>query len=124
MHARGEWDGVPRLTGLIEHPMLRPDFTILALPGCRSRDRTHPLDSSRMWELPMSRTTDRRPPNDEALLLALACGSTVEVAAQESSLSPRTVYRRLDDPAFRQRLSQYRADLVKRSSAMLTAAAM
>ncbi len=64
------------------------------------------------------------PGSDEPLLLALACGSTVEVAAERAGLSPRTVYRRLEDPQFRRRLADYRSELVKRSSAALTAAAM
>jgi hypothetical protein len=36
----------------------------------------------------------------------------------------RTVYRRLDDPAFRQQLQDFRCTMVERSSAMLTAASM
>ena len=61
---------------------------------------------------------------DEALMLALACGATVEVAAQKTGVSQRTVYRRLEDPDFRHALSRYRSDMVHRSSGMLTAAAM
>jgi hypothetical protein len=59
---------------------------------------------------------------EDKLLLTLACGATVEAAARECRLSPRTVYRRLADAAFRQRLREAVADLVQRASRMLTAA--
>ena len=59
---------------------------------------------------------------DEKLLLALACGATVEAAARQFKLSERSVYRRLADPEFRQRLREVRSDMVHRSSGMLTAA--
>jgi hypothetical protein len=60
---------------------------------------------------------------DSTLLLALACGATVEAAARQAGLSERTVYRRLADPAYRQRLQALRADMVQRASGALTAAA-
>jgi hypothetical protein len=59
---------------------------------------------------------------DERLLMALACGATVETAARSLAVSERTVYRRLADPAFRQRLQQMRADMVQRTAGALTAA--
>ena len=59
---------------------------------------------------------------DEQLLLTLACGATVEAAARAVGLSEATVYRRLRDPAFRQRIKEVRADFLDRTSAMLTAA--
>jgi hypothetical protein len=59
---------------------------------------------------------------DEQLLMALACGATVEAAAQKAGISARTIYRRLDDPAFRRQLQVLRADLVQRTAGMLTAA--
>jgi len=37
---------------------------------------------------------------DEALLQALACGATVETAAQRAGIGERTAYRRLADPEF------------------------
>jgi hypothetical protein len=61
--------------------------------------------------------------NEDALLLALACGATVEAAARQCGLSDRTVYRRLKDPEFRSRLQSVRADMVQRAAGMLTAAA-
>lgn len=65
-----------------------------------------------------------RKKGDQALLLALACGASVESAARQCRLSERTVYRRLADPAFRRELANMRADMVQRSAGMLTAAAM
>jgi len=61
---------------------------------------------------------------DEALLLSLACGSTVEQAAQKACVSARTAHRRLADTEFRRRLQRARGDMVQRSAAMLTAAAL
>jgi hypothetical protein len=60
---------------------------------------------------------------DEALLLALACGTTVERAAQTSGLSVRSVYRRLANAEFR-RLQGVRDDMRHRTAGMLGAAAM
>jgi hypothetical protein len=59
---------------------------------------------------------------DEKLLLALACGATVENAARAAGISPATAYRRLAEPVFRQRLQQVRTDMVSRAAATLTAA--
>jgi hypothetical protein len=61
---------------------------------------------------------------DQVLLMALACGATVESAAHSASVSPATVYRRLAEPEFRQRLTQTRAEMVQRTAAMLTASGM
>jgi hypothetical protein len=65
----------------------------------------------------------RRKKNEDALLLALACGATVEAAARQCELGVRTVYRRLDDPAFRARVQEARGELTRRSAGLLTAAA-
>lgn len=62
--------------------------------------------------------------SDETLLMALACGSTIDAAAHKSGLSKRTVYRRLDDSAFRKKLQSYRNDMVTRATGMLTAGSM
>jgi hypothetical protein len=43
--------------------------------------------------------------------------------ARQCGLSDRTVYRRLQDSKFARRLDKVRADMVERSSGMLTAAA-
>jgi hypothetical protein len=59
---------------------------------------------------------------DDKLLMALACGATVEAAARTVGVSDRTVYRRLKDPAFHKRLQDMRADMVQRTAGALTAA--
>jgi hypothetical protein len=71
----------------------------------------------------MGRAKEYRRKEDVALVLALACGATVEAAAHQCELSDRTVYRRLEDPAFRNRVQEARAEIVQRSAGMLTAAA-
>jgi DNA-binding NarL/FixJ family response regulator len=45
-----------------------------------------------------------RKKNEDTLLLALACGATVEAAARQCDLTERTVYRRLSDADFKARL--------------------
>src|SRR5438552_14867817 len=59
---------------------------------------------------------------DEKLLLALACGATVESAARTSGLSERSVYRRLADETFHERLQHLRGEMVQRTAGTLTAA--
>jgi hypothetical protein len=53
---------------------------------------------------------------DEALLAALAAGKTSAEAADMAGVSPRTIARRLTDPAFRQRLAELRGEMVSRAS--------
>src|SRR5262249_13678591 len=60
---------------------------------------------------------------DDALLLALACGASVDQAARQCGLSTRTVYRRLAEADFRRRLQALRGDMVSRTAGTLTAAA-
>jgi hypothetical protein len=60
----------------------------------------------------------------DALLLALACGATVEAAARQCGLSEATIYRRLKEPQFQRRLQEIRTDLVQRTAGALTAAAL
>lgn len=60
---------------------------------------------------------------DQALLLALACGATIENAARSAGVSESTAYRRLAEPDFKHRLHQVRADMVQRTAGALTAAA-
>jgi hypothetical protein len=57
------------------------------------------------------------------ILLALACGATVEAAASKAGVSQTTVYRRLQQPAFKEKLQKTRAEMVERTTGMLTAAA-
>ena len=61
---------------------------------------------------------------DEALLVTLACGATVENAARTAGMSVRTAQRRLAEPAFRKRLQDLRTDMAQRTGGMLTAAGM
>ncbi|VTR92492.1 Uncultured bacterium genome assembly Metasoil_fosmids_resub OS=uncultured bacterium PE=4 SV=1 [Gemmata massiliana] len=61
--------------------------------------------------------------NEDQLLLALACGATVDAAAKQCGLTDRTIYRRLAEPAFRGRLQALRADMGRRAAGLLTAAA-
>jgi len=63
-----------------------------------------------------------RKKNDDALVLTLACGATVEAAARQCDLSERTVYTRLKDADFQRRVKDARADLVRRSAGLLSAA--
>jgi HEAT repeat protein len=60
---------------------------------------------------------------DEQLLMALACGATVDNAARQAGISAATAYRRLADPDFGQRLQKMRGDMVSRTAGTLTAAA-
>jgi hypothetical protein len=60
---------------------------------------------------------------NEALIIALACGATVEQAARQAGMSRRTAQRRLADKAFQQQLRAFTAEMVKRTTGMLTAAA-
>jgi hypothetical protein len=64
----------------------------------------------------------RRKRGEEVLLTALACGATVEGAADKAGLSVRTVYRRLADPDFQARLRRERAEWARRIAGLLTAA--
>ena len=61
---------------------------------------------------------------DEALLIALACGSTVENAARTIGVSVRTIQRRLAEPEFQARLAQIKADMIHRTVGMLTAGSL
>jgi hypothetical protein len=60
---------------------------------------------------------------DAALVVALAGGKSVEAAAGEAGVSERTAYRRLADPAFRQRVTGARATMVERALGELAAGA-
>ena len=44
-----------------------------------------------------------------------AGGATVQAAADQGGVSERTAYRRLEDPAFRQRVADARAELIARA---------
>jgi hypothetical protein len=52
---------------------------------------------------------------DEQLLLALAAGASPATAAKQAGCSERTVRRRLEDAAFRARVSAMRSELVEKA---------
>jgi transposase-like protein len=58
---------------------------------------------------------------DPVLIMALACGATVEAAAQKAGVSPATVYRRQHEPEFQTLLRAARSGMVERTAASLTA---
>jgi hypothetical protein len=59
---------------------------------------------------------------DHHLLMALACGATLESAARQCGLSESTARRRLQEPAFAKKLQEVRAGMIERTAATLTAA--
>jgi hypothetical protein len=59
---------------------------------------------------------------NQVLLAALACGATVEVAANKAGVSPATVYRRLKERPFQKELQQLRSEMMQRMADMLAAA--
>jgi len=56
---------------------------------------------------------------DGLLIVALAGGATVPEAAARARVSVRTVQRRLDDPAFRQHVSEARGAMIARAVGQL-----
>jgi hypothetical protein len=54
------------------------------------------------------------------LILALAAGAGASQAAQQAGVSDRTVRRRLEDDAFRQRIAAMRSELVSRAVGRLS----
>jgi len=60
--------------------------------------------------------------SEDALLVALACGLSIEQVARQTGVSARTIHRRLGEANFRFRLDELRFEMLDRSCAMLTAA--
>src|SRR4051794_13888652 len=60
---------------------------------------------------------------DERLIMALACGATLENAAATVGVSKATAFRRSQESEFQEELRKTKADMVGRTAAMLTAAA-
>lgn len=60
---------------------------------------------------------------DELLALALAAGGTLQAASQHAQISERTARRRMQDPAFRQLVTDTRSQLVERAVGRLAAVA-
>jgi hypothetical protein len=58
---------------------------------------------------------------DHLFLTALACGATIENAANSAGISQSTAYRRLKDPEFQKQLRETKAEMVRRTADMLTA---
>jgi transposase len=69
-------------------------------------------------------SSPRRRRGDVSLQVALASGDSVVQAAAKAQVSERTVYRRLEDPAFRRAVDVVRAGMVERVAALLITAAM
>ncbi len=66
-------------------------------------------------------SADKRAKDDSAIL-ALACGASIETAAQKAGISKRTLQRRMADLEFRRQIQVVRGDMVQRHSGTLTAA--
>jgi hypothetical protein len=60
---------------------------------------------------------------DAPLIAALAGGATVQDAAEVAGVAPRTVHRRLEDPAFRQSVANARTELIARAVGSLAESA-
>ena len=61
---------------------------------------------------------------NEIFLAALVCGASVEAAARKADIPRRSAYRRLKDPKFLKRLQEARAEVTKRTSAVLSAGSL
>jgi hypothetical protein len=59
---------------------------------------------------------------EAALVQTLACGASPEAAGQTAGLSRRTVFRRLADPAFRAEVDAVRAEMLRRTADIISAA--
>ncbi len=66
----------------------------------------------------------KKPHSNHALLIALACGATVEAAARQIGISERAAYKRLEKPEFKRQLQELKVDMVQRASSALVAANM
>jgi hypothetical protein len=64
-----------------------------------------------------------RQQTDHVLLMALACGSSIENAAVKAGVGVHMVRRRLSSPDFARKLRDMKAGMVQRTAAVLTAAA-
>jgi hypothetical protein len=61
---------------------------------------------------------------DETLIAALAFGATVENAARTAGISVRTAHRRMRDAKFKRQLQAFKADIVQRTTGMLSSASL
>ena len=60
---------------------------------------------------------------DDALVATLAGGVTVQAAAQRCGVSERTIFRRLQDSGFKQRIANARAGMLERALGQLSTGA-
>jgi hypothetical protein len=60
---------------------------------------------------------------DQAIVVALAAGRTVQAAARVAGVGETTIYRRLRDTEFRRRVAESRAEFASRALGNLAAAA-
>lgn len=59
---------------------------------------------------------------EPTVLAALAAGATIEAAAQAGAVAERTVYRRMDDPAYRAEIARQRQTAIDRALGRLASA--
>ncbi|HZZ77619.1 MAG TPA: hypothetical protein VFE62_03815 [Gemmataceae bacterium] len=57
---------------------------------------------------------------DEIIIAALACGSTVQQAADTAGVSRKTVSRRMAEPEFAKRVAEMRSEMVRRTASKMT----
>lgn len=81
-------------------------------------DDANPAGRSPSGEAPAPRRGEpRRATRDDLLLAALVSGLNVDAASQEAKMGRRTAFRRLQDPAFQQRLRAARQEVFGRAAA-------
>jgi len=59
---------------------------------------------------------------DDELAVMLACGSSIVNASRETGVSERTIYRRLADPGFRDKVHEIRRAALEEATGRLSAA--
>jgi DNA-binding NarL/FixJ family response regulator len=92
----------------------QPDCQSAPVPASGSVPATPPTATGR----------PRRKRATHLVLNALACGATIAQAAAKAKVSERTVYRRLEDHAFRQQLRTLQTEMTQRAAALLLAGTM
>ena len=64
----------------------------------------------------------RRGKSDEVFLQAIACGASIETAANRAGISRSTAFRRVNAPEFKKTLQAMRREIVGRTLSVLSAA--
>jgi len=91
---------------------------LLALEG-----RDSEANEAALQARPNPPPASKRPRRGDIILqAALAAGANVAQAASKANVHEQTVRRRLQDPTFRQRITQIRAEIVQRAYGMLNSA--